>query len=89
VGKPLPWISFDELRMAMRGAHPHLARIDDAEAASWADFGTPGAMDAAAFTTPIENFYMTDPISRASETMAECTQTFVLDRNGKGTGTHG
>lgn len=89
LGKPLPWISFDELRMAMRGAHPHLARIDDAEPASWADFGTPGAMDAAAFTTPIENFYMTDPISRASETMAECTQTFVLDRNGKGTGTHG
>ena len=25
------------------------------------------------FSTPIENFYMTDPISRSSQTMAKCT----------------
>jgi NADH-quinone oxidoreductase subunit G len=28
------------------------------------------------FVAPIGNFYMTDPISRASETMAQCTATF-------------
>ncbi len=89
LGKPLPWIDFDGLRKAMRADYPHLARIDDAEAASWADFGVSGTMDSAPFVSPIENFYMTDPISRASETMAECTQTFLLDRRGEGTGTHG
>ena len=30
------------------------------------------------FRKPIANFYQTDPISRASPTMAKCTQAFVL-----------
>ncbi len=34
------------------------------------------AVDAAAFVAPVANFYMTDPISRASETMAECVTAF-------------
>jgi len=29
------------------------------------------------FEKPIRNFYMTDPISRASVTMAQCTRAFV------------
>ena len=39
-------------------------------------------------TSPIANFYMTDPISRASHTMAECTATFVGCAH-RGSGTHG
>ena len=38
--------------------------------------------------SPIDNFYMTDPISRASETMAECTETFGAP-DAEATGTHG
>ena len=34
-------------------------------------------LDAAPFVSPIGNFYMTDPISRASETMAKCTREFA------------
>jgi NADH-quinone oxidoreductase subunit G len=30
-------------------------------------------MDSAPFASPIANFYMTDPISRGSYIMAECT----------------
>jgi NADH-quinone oxidoreductase subunit G len=90
LGQPLPWIDFDGLRKALRGEFPHMARLDDAEPAEWGEFGTAGAMDAAPFVSLIENFYMTDPISRASETMAECTQTFVLNRQAaEGTGTDG
>ena len=37
---------------------------------------------------PIANFYMTDPISRASETMAQCTEAFGAGQTQK-TGTHG
>jgi NADH-quinone oxidoreductase subunit G len=37
---------------------------------------------------PIANFYMTDPISRASETMAQCTETFLRAPQAM-TGTHG
>ncbi|MEQ8441842.1 MAG: NADH-quinone oxidoreductase subunit NuoG [Alphaproteobacteria bacterium] len=89
LGQPLPWNDFDGLRKAMRDEYPHLARIDDAEAASWGDFGAAGDMNDAAFATPIENFYMTDPISRASETMAECTRVFVLGQKAGETGTNG
>ncbi|HEY6335672.1 MAG TPA: hypothetical protein VI113_07285 [Alphaproteobacteria bacterium] len=34
------------------------------------------------------NYYMTDPISRASETMAKCTAE-ILGRSTEKTGTHG
>ncbi|MBM3542747.1 MAG: hypothetical protein FJX51_11945, partial [Alphaproteobacteria bacterium] len=37
---------------------------------------------------PIGNFYMTDPISRASETMAKCTDV-ILKAGAAKTGTHG
>jgi NADH-quinone oxidoreductase subunit G len=38
--------------------------------------------------TTIANYYMTDPIGRASKTMAECTAQFVTQA-GERTGTHG
>ena len=47
-----------------------------------------GAVEATPFRGPIANFYMTDPISRASVTMAKCTETFAAAQGGK-TGTHG
>jgi len=45
-------------------------------------------MHDAAFKSPIENFYMTDPISRASVTMADCTRA-VLGQAENMTGTDG
>ena len=45
-------------------------------------------MEAAPFVSPVGVFYMTDPISRASETMAQCVEAFGLGGK-KGTGTHG
>ena len=47
-----------------------------------------GAIADAPFVRPVQNYYMTDPISRASETMAQCTALYV---NGgeKRTGTDG
>ncbi|MEE8084195.1 MAG: hypothetical protein V3T46_03135, partial [Alphaproteobacteria bacterium] len=55
--------------------------------APWAEFGAAGDMDPAPFVTPIDNFYMTDPISRASVTMARCTE--MLAGGGEKTGTDG
>jgi NADH-quinone oxidoreductase subunit G len=39
-------------------------------------------------TSPIENFYMTDPISRASVTMAQCSDLLPGEDKDK-TGTDG
>ncbi len=38
-----------------------------------------------AFATPIKDFYLTDVISRASETMHACSQAFVADNTAKKT----
>ena len=88
VGETLPFDSLSALRKQMQGACPHFARLDDPEAAAWGDFGSAGSLETAPFELPIANFYMTDPISRASETMAKCTQEFINTEDGA-TGTDG
>jgi NADH-quinone oxidoreductase subunit G len=90
VGKTLPFTTLDDVRAALRADHPSFAAIDTLSAADWGAFGAEGAMDEAPFVSPIENFYMTDAISRASKTMADCTEAFVLPkRAGAATGTDG
>ena len=87
LGKTLPYNNILELQAHMAKTAPALVEIDTLAPSSWRDYGTAGEMDNAPFESPIRNFYMTDPISRASETMAACTETFV--RNGEKTGTDG
>ncbi|MEE8516357.1 MAG: molybdopterin-dependent oxidoreductase, partial [Alphaproteobacteria bacterium] len=74
LGKTLPFDDAAQLRGQMAGVAPALGRLDEATAADWQPFGTAGAMDPAPFTPAVENFYMTDAISRASVTMAQCTE---------------
>lgn len=82
VGKTLPYDDLPGLRKAMHEACPHFTHIDTVEPTSWEDFGTTGDMSTAPFKSAIENFYMTDPISRASKTMAACTREFILNAEG-------
>jgi len=71
--QPLPFDTLGELRRCMRQACPILAEADQVRRASWEDFGEPGPVDPTSFAYAIKNFYRTDPISRASETMAQCS----------------
>ncbi len=87
-GKRLPYDNLAQLRTRLMQIAPRFGRLGSVEVASWGSFGGDGTLDGAPFRSPIENFYMTDPISRASETMAECTMTFVQGSQGK-TGTNG
>jgi NADH-quinone oxidoreductase subunit G len=48
------------------------AVLDQQEAGAWGSFGKAGNTSDAPFVSPVANFYMTCPISRASKTMAEC-----------------
>ncbi len=88
LGHRLPYDSLGAVRERLARAAPAFAAIDAVAPADWGAFGTSGKMDATPFASPIENFYMTDPISRASATMAECTAAFVTGNNA-GTGTDG
>ena len=73
VDKTLPFHSLAELRGKMFEAAPVLSKIGQRPAAEWKAFGAKGEVSAQAFVPAVKNFYMTDPISRASVTMAKCT----------------
>ena len=87
LGKPLAYDTLEQLRARLYQAKRRFQRLNTTEPAAWEAFGKSGTTDATPFESPIGNFYMTDPISRASATMAECTEAFVGSR--KKTGTHG
>ncbi|HEV7345361.1 MAG TPA: NADH-quinone oxidoreductase subunit NuoG [Devosia sp.] len=77
MGKPLPFNSLTQLRAAIYAEFPHLARIDQiapgsvADVAKLAKASTKGS--SAQFVSPITDFYLTNPIARASAVMAECS----------------
>ena len=48
------------------------AALDQQAAGAWGEFGKAGTVSDAPFVSPVANFYMTCPISRASKTMADC-----------------
>ena len=77
-GKKLPYDSLNALRQAIFKAVPHLMRIDQIEAGDAADLttfaGKGGAIEKAPFKAAIEDYYLTNPIARASAVMAECSR---------------
>jgi NADH-quinone oxidoreductase subunit G len=78
MGKRLPYDSLAALRQALFKAAPHLMRIDQIQAGN-ADAiktlaGKGGSVEKAPFRTSVEDFYLTNPIARASAVMAECSR---------------
>jgi NADH-quinone oxidoreductase subunit G len=88
--KALPYDTLDEVRARLVEVNPVFAAIDTIQPATWQAFGdAKGSLTDAPFVSPIANFYMTDPISRCSVVMAECTKLMQgLSSQGK-TGTNG
>jgi NADH-quinone oxidoreductase subunit G len=75
LGQRLPFDSLQQLRGALYQAHPHFAALDEiAPADAGALAALPqGAIGAGAFAPALRNFYLTNPIARASAVMAECS----------------
>jgi len=72
LGKSLPYDTIDQVRSRLVAVNKSFAALDQQAAGDWGEFGKAGDMTDAPFASPITNFYMTDPISRASRTMADC-----------------
>ena len=74
-GKTLPFESLAELRALMYKSAPHLQRIDEITGNGDDCLDglqkLSGAIDTAAFVNRISDFYLTNPIARASAIMAE------------------
>ncbi len=82
LGKKLPFDSLPALRAQLYAAYPHFADLDEIATGNVADVATlgqkAGEMSKSAFASPIKDFYLTNPIARASAVMAECS---ALARN--------
>ncbi len=78
LGQTLPFDSLGQLRAALYENYPHLARLDFIHA------GSPNELKKLAkpvkgkknfvFASPVDDFYLTNPIARASAIMGECAQ---------------
>jgi len=73
----LPYDTLPELRSAMISTHPHLGKLGQIERADPAAIEKVaklgGKIDKAPFISPVTDFYLTNPIARASAVMAECS----------------
>ena len=73
LGHTLPYDSIEQLRARIAEEFPVMAVLDVVNPGALDVPAKAGKIDKAGFEAGIHNFYMTDPISRASRTMAECT----------------
>lgn len=85
IGTPLPYDSLDEVRTRLAELAPHLVRYDVIEPGSFdrvslTDSGERKA-SSAMFSDTVDNFYMTDPISRNSHIMARCTRELAPQKH--------
>ena len=78
LGQTLPYDTLDQLRAKLFADHPTFGRIDyvaGPAAAVGLDLGALGAkgeLSDAPFVSAVKQFHLTNPIARASVTMAEC-----------------
>jgi NADH-quinone oxidoreductase subunit G len=74
----LPFDSLAQLRSKLYQQHPHFAAIDqvaesdDSGVMNMAK-GKVGRFGKTPFMSPVTDFYLTNPIARASAVMAECS----------------
>jgi NADH-quinone oxidoreductase subunit G len=77
VGSRLPFDSVAGLRRALFERHPHLAAVDAIAPSEVADIAAlasaGGAFDDSPFGQAVADFYLSNPIARASTTMAQCS----------------
>ncbi len=78
LGHRLPFDNLAQLREKLYAAHPHFAAVGEVAAADGAAAlaalaALGGKPSPEAFASPIADFYLTNPIARASAIMAECS----------------
>ena len=85
-GKKLPYDDLNALRQQMLNDAPAWTELDKppvcpgAEATVWSNIGIAGTINKSPFDYAVKDFYLTNPIARASHVMAECSALFVKPR---------
>lgn len=70
LGAAQPWDSLAQLRQALVAAVPHLAKVDQVAENEWVSLPQ-DKLGKADFVNAVKDFYLTNPIARASSLMAE------------------
>ncbi|XP_059472269.1 NADH-ubiquinone oxidoreductase 75 kDa subunit, mitochondrial [Neocloeon triangulifer] len=92
VGAKLPYDNLDEIRNRLEEVSPNLVRYGDAESANFVAQARELSklVQGGVSSTPLdvrlkklEDFFMTDSISRASPTMAKCVQAVIKQKESK------
>ncbi|MBN9066752.1 MAG: molybdopterin-dependent oxidoreductase, partial [Rhizobiales bacterium] len=77
LGRRLPFDSLAQLRVRLYADHPLMAAIEEIQPGEAATIATlakaGGRLGARPFVPPVRDFYLTNPIARASAVMAECS----------------
>ena len=90
LGKALPLDNLSQVRERMVAIAPWLAGIDRVSTAEWGEFGRSGGeLLKGPFPRVIEHYYQTDPVSRASAIMQECSDLLADGSSAEATGTNG
>jgi NADH dehydrogenase (ubiquinone) Fe-S protein 1 len=78
LGSPLPYDTLEELRTRIAEIAPHLIKYDFIESSGFAHLAHQPNGETRLNKTPlienVDNFYMTDVISKNSNIMARCTR---------------
>ncbi len=82
----LPYDTLEQLRAKLYADHPTFGQVDHAPSGAGLDLtvvGAKGDVSDAPFASPVKDFYFTNPIARASVTMAQCSASTAAARGQK------
>ncbi|MDA7428732.1 NADH-quinone oxidoreductase subunit NuoG [Primorskyibacter aestuariivivens] len=82
LGATLPYDTLAQLRQALVKEVPHLAQIDEVPENDW-QAEAPGKLGDATFRNAVKDFWLTNPIARASQLMAELSANAKSRREAK------
>jgi NADH-quinone oxidoreductase subunit G len=88
LGRTLPYDALEQVRARLVAANPVFGVPGAVTESAWGAFGAPGAIGEAPLRSAVREFFMTNPICRASPTMAECRRARDGDEDAR-TGTDG
>jgi NADH-quinone oxidoreductase subunit G len=78
IGKSLPYGTLSEVRARLVEVNSVFGAVDTIAESVWQDWqGSGDDLSNLKFESAIDNYYMTDPISRSSSTMAKCIDEIV------------
>ncbi len=78
--KALPYNSQSELRARIQKEWSIFKHMDEVMPAKWSKYSSKGKLSKDDFALPVQNYYLSNSICRASKTMAECVQAFTKQK---------